>query len=160
TSNTDWTVANSMFNYIASIAPGDGIRIKHTGSMLIQQTWGGGYDYATAIGGTFINIDTVGHLTIVNSGSERGKRSLYTNPLGAIGSVMITMVGGGFGDPVELHGNLNYISTGNAYGPNTIKADPTVTITSTGDRFCYDPRVLAGRCNDEQGKTINKPNYV
>lgn len=159
TQNTDWKITNSIFYYIASNAPGDGIRIQKAGSMLIEQSWGGGYDYGTAIGGTFLNIDTIGTLTIINSGSERGKRSVYTNPLGATRSEMITMIGGGFGDPVELHGYLNFTSSGNAYGPNSIKADPTVTITSTGDRFCYDPIVFGGLCKDSAGRMLSRPNF-
>lgn len=160
TFNTDWSIANSVFNYIATFAPGDGIRIRRGGAILLQQTFGGGYDLGPGIGGTFINIDTVTSLTVINSSSERSKRSIYTNPLGAIGSMMITVVGGGFGDLVELHGNLNYISTGNSYGPETIKADPTVTITSTGDRFCYDPRITPGYCKDSQGRTLTRPNVT
>lgn len=157
TGNTDWTIANSVFYYIASNAPGDGIRVKNAGSMLIQQTWGGGYDYGAAIGGTFLYIDTIGHITIVNSGGERGQRSIYTNPLGMISNVMMTMIGGGFGDKLELHGYVNFISSGNLYGANAIQADPTVTITSTGDRFCYDPRLTA--CRDSSGQIVNRPNF-
>ena len=157
TGNTDWTISNSVFYYIASNAPGDGIRVKNGGSMLIQQTWGGGYDYGASIGGTFLNIDTIGTLTIINSGGERGQRALYTNPLGMLSNVMITMIGGGFGDKVELHGYVNFISTGNMFGANAITADPTVTITSTGDRFCYDARLTA--CTDRTGRVLNRPDF-
>lgn len=160
TGNTEWLISKNHFSYLAQNAPGDGIRIKNGGAILIQQTFGGGYNYGEHIGGTFIYVDAVGQLTIVSSGSERGKRSLYTNPLGAVGTEMITVIGGGFGDPVELNGNLNYTSVGMHYGPNTIKAAPTVTVTSTGDRFCYDPRVYPGHCKDQAGKTLSAPNVL
>lgn len=160
TFNTDWKVTNSVFNYLANFnPPGDGIRLKKVGSMLIEQTWGGGGDYATHIGGTFINIDFVNTITIINSGSERGQRSIYTNPAGAVLSEMITVVGGGFSDKVELHGRVNYASMGNTYGPKTIQAGPEVTITSVGDRFCIDPNILPTACTDESGKFVNKPNF-
>jgi hypothetical protein len=159
TQNSDWKITNSVFSYIAANAPGDGIRIQKAGSMLIEQSWGGGYDYGASIGGTFLYVDAIGTLTIINSGSERGKRSVYTNPLGAIRSEMITMIGNTFGDPVELHAYLNFTSMANFYGPTTIKADPTVTISSTGDRFCYDPTVLGGLCKDAAGGMVPRPNF-
>lgn len=159
TYNTDWKITNSVFSYIASNGPGDGIRLQRAGTMLIEQSWGAGYDYNAGIGGTFVYIDTVGSLTMVNSGSERGKRSLYTNPLGAIRTETITMIGSIFGDTVELRGFLNFISTGNQFGPNTVQADPTVAITSTGDRFCYDPNVLGGLCKDTSGNMLARPNF-
>lgn len=157
TFNTDWTVSSSVFSYYAANAPGDGIHIQKAGSMLVEQSFGGGYDDASGVGGTFLYIDTIGSLTVVNSGSERGKRSIYTNPAGAITSMMISVVGSVFGNPVELHGRLNYMSSGTFYQATTIKADPTVTITSTGDRFCYDPLALSGRCTDESGRNVRKP---
>lgn len=157
TYNTDWTIANTVFSYIATNGPGDGIRIKAAGSMLIQQTFGGGYDYASAIGGTFLNVDTIGSLTVINSGSERGKRTLYTNPAGMITNVNLIMIGSVFGDPIELHGSANFISTGNWFGADTIKADPGVAITSTGDRFCYDSRIFA--CKDTSGQLVRRPNF-
>jgi hypothetical protein len=159
TQNTDWTITNSIFSYIASNGPGDGIRVQKAGSMMIEQSWGGGYDYAASIGGTFINIDTVGAMTIINSGSERGRRSIYTNPLGAIRSEMVTMIGSVFSDPVELHGYMNFVSTGNSFGPKAVQADPSVTITSTGDRFCYDPVVFGGQCKDANGQMLARPNF-
>jgi len=156
TGNTDWTIANSVFNYIAANAPGDGIHLKNAGTMLIQQTFGGGYDYGSGIGGTFLYVDTVGSLTVINSSSERGQRSIYTNPLGMISNVMLIMTGDVFADKVELRGLVNFISSGNFFGANTILADPTAVITSTGDRFCYDARLVA--CTDSSGKVVSSPN--
>lgn len=158
TYNTDWQVNNTFFAYTSKNAPGDGIRLQKAGSMLLQQTWGGGYDYGANIGGTFLYIDTVAGMTIVNSGSERSKRSIYTNPAGGISSSTITVINSGFGDAVELRGRLNFVSSGTFYLAKTIMADPGVTITSTGDRFCYDPYTLPGRCTDEAGRSVVRPN--
>src|SRR6185436_2463442 len=134
---TDWKITNSLFAYTAANAPGDGIRIKKAGSMLIEQTFGGGYDKGPNIGGTFLYIDTIGTLTMINSGAERNQRSIYTNPAGSISSMMLTIVGSVFGEKIELHGRLNFVSTGNFYGAANVLADPTVSITSVGDRYCY-----------------------
>ncbi len=159
TFNTDWKITNSLFYYIAAMAPGDGIHVKKAGTMLVEQSFGGGNDYGGGIGGTFIHIDTIGSLTVINSGSERGRRSLYMNPAGATTSVMLNVIGSIFDDPVELNGRVNYISSGNFYGAKTIKADPSVMITSNGDRFCYDPTVLPGRCRDQSGASVSNPGF-
>jgi hypothetical protein len=159
TFNTDWHVSNSVFSYTASNSPGDGIHFQKTTSMLLEQSWGGGYDYGSNIGGTFLYIDYVGGLTIINSGSENGKRSIYTNPAGGVSDTIITVINSGFGDPVELRGRLNYVSTGSFYQAKTVEADPTVTITSIGDRFCYDPYTLPGRCKDKAGQNVRRPNF-
>jgi len=160
TYNTDWKITNTFFQYSSQNAPGDGIRVQKAGSLLLEQTFGGGIDYGSGIGGTFLNIDTVGTVTIVSSGSERSKQSIYTNPAGAVSSMMMTVVGSVFGDKVDLNGRMNYISTGNMYGPRTVEADPGVNITSTGDRFCYDPLALANRCVDEAGRPVNNPGFT
>jgi len=161
TFNTDWKVSNSVFNYLANFnAPGDGIRLQKVGTMLVEQSFGGGGSYDRHIGGTFLYIDYVSSLTVINSGSERGKRSIYTNPAGSVSSMMITVVGGGFNDPVELHGRVNYVSNGNTYGGRTLQADPGVTITSIGDRFCQDPTVLPSACNDPSGRFMTKPGFT
>lgn len=160
TYNTDWRITNSVFYYGAANAPGDGIRIKKAGTMLIDQSFGGGYDYAGGIGGTFVYIDTIGSLTIINSAAERSRRSIYMNPAGATSSLMINVIGSVFGDKIELNGRVNFVSSGNFYGANTIHADRTTTITSTGDRFCYDPVTLPGRCTDESGRTVTNPGFI
>lgn len=155
--NTDWKITNSLFTYLASNAPGDGIRIKKAGSILVEQSFGGGYDDGPAVGGTFINVDTVANLTIINSSSERGQRSIYTNPAGAISSMMINVIGSTFDNKIDLNGRLNFVSSGGFYGANTIDAEPGVTITSINDRFCYPPSVLPGRCVDDSGRVVANP---
>ena len=159
TFNTDWHIRNSFFGYAASNGPGDGIRIQKGASIMIEQTFGGGYNYSSAIGGTFLNIDYVANLTVLNSSSENGQRSIYTNPAGAVSDTTITVINSAFGDPIELRGRLNYVSTGSLYQAKTITADPTVTITSTGDRFCYDPYTAPGRCTDTAGRNVARPNF-
>jgi hypothetical protein len=157
TYNTDWKITNSVFAYQAANAPGDGIRVKKAGSMLIEQSFGGGYDYGSNIGGTFLYIDTIGSLTMIGSASERNQRSIYTNPSGSISSMLLNVIGSVFGDKLELHGRLNFVSTGNFFLANNVVADPAVTITSVGDRNCYDSTILPGRCTDASGRNVADP---
>lgn len=160
TFNTDWKITNSTFAYMAANAPGTGIHVKRTGSMLIEQSFGGGYDYATAIGGTFVYVESIGSLTIISSAAEKGQRTIYTHPYGAISSLMLTVMGNTFVDKVELNGRINYISSGNLYGGATVVAQPQVNITSIGDRFCYDPLITPGYCKDERGASNLNPGFV
>ncbi|MEP7213771.1 MAG: hypothetical protein ABI791_11870 [Acidobacteriota bacterium] len=160
TFNTDWKVSSSFFNYHALVnPPGDGIRLQKATSMLIEQSFGGGTDYGQYIGGTFLNIDYVLAVTVISSSSERGQRGIYTNPLGSISSTMLTVIGSGFTDKVELNGRLNYVSTGNTYLPNTLQAGQGVNIVSSGDRFCPDPDVTPQACVDQSGKFVNRPQF-
>ncbi len=155
--DTDWKIENSFFAYIASNAPGDGIRIKKAGAVLIDQVHAGGYNYGPQIGGTFLHIDTAQSVTLISTASERGQRSIYTDPAGSISSMLLNVIGCIFGDKIDLNGRLNFTSTGNFYQANTIDAEASVTITSTADRYCYDSSVLKGRCTDEKGRTIANP---
>ncbi|MFN0278563.1 MAG: hypothetical protein ACKVRN_08175 [Pyrinomonadaceae bacterium] len=157
TYNTDWKISNSFFAYVASNAPGDGIRLQKAGAVLIEQVHAGGYNYGPQIGGTFLNIDSAGSVTIVSSTAERSQRAIYTNPAGAITSSMLTVIGSVLGDTIDLNGRLNFISTGSYYSARTIDAEPTVAITSLGDRYCYDSLVLPGRCTDANGRTVQNP---
>jgi hypothetical protein len=159
THNTDWKISNSVFNYVATNSPGDGIHIATAGGVVIDRCWGAGYDYGRYIGGTFIWIETLSSITIMNSGSERGQRSILMAQWGSMTSLMINVLGNIFGDKIEIAGRVNYISSGNLYGPTTFSTDPSVTITSTGDRFCYDPLVLPDRCKDEKGNALSKPGF-
>jgi hypothetical protein len=155
--DTDWRITNSFFSYVASNAPGDGIRLRKAGAVLIDQVHAGGYNYGAQIGGTFLYIDTAVSVAILSSACERGQRSIYTNPAGSVSSNMLSIAGSVFGDTIDLNGRLNFISTGNEYGARTIEADPTVTITSVGDRYCYDSTVLPGRCVDKANRTVYDP---
>ena len=155
--NTDWNISNSYFSYTAANAPGDGIRLQRAGVVFIQQSYGGGYNYGPQIGGTFLYIDAATSVTVVSSEVERSQRSIYTNPLGSTTSTMLNAIGCVFGDKVDLNGRLNFLSSGNFYGARTVDAEPSVTITSTGDRYCYDSMVLPGRCTDENGRNVPNP---
>jgi hypothetical protein len=161
TYNTDWKITNSQFLYntAGDGSPANGLHVKKGGSFLIEQSFGGGYDYGSNIGGTFVYVDTVGILSIINSASERGQRSIYTNPLGSISNMMVTVINSIFGDKVELNGRFQYVSTGNLYGATTVQSNSDVKITSTGDRFCYDPYVLPGYCKDSLGNTVSNPGF-
>lgn len=161
TFNSDWTIANSQFNYAAANAPGNGIHLVRAAAVLIENSFGGGYDYDGNIGGTFLYIDSVGILTLVNVAAERSKRSIYTVPATSASSQMMTVIGSIFGDNIELNGRVNYISTGNHYGARTIQAAPTVTVTSTGDRFCYDPLTMANTCHEpgQASRPVTKPGF-
>ncbi|CAN5416764.1 MAG: hypothetical protein H0V90_07775 [Blastocatellia bacterium] len=159
TFNTDWKITNSQFNYLEAIAPGIGIHIRRGAAILIDQTFGGGYNEDTLRGGTFLYIDSVGSITVLSSSSERSRRSIYTAAASSATSQMMTVIGSVFGDKIELNGRMNYISTGNHYFAKTIQAEPNVTITSTGDRFCYDPLTFGGYCKDAAGKPVSQPGF-
>jgi len=157
TFNTDWRISNSFFAYTAGNAPGDGIRLQKAGVILIDQTYGGGYNYGPQVGGTFLYIDTATSVTVVSSEAERNQRSIYTNPQGSISSMMLNVIGCVFADKVDLNGRFNFLSSGNFYGARTIDAEASVNISSVGDRYCYDSQVLPGRCTDESGRTVADP---
>ena len=161
TFNSDWTIANSQFNFITAVPPGNGIHVKRGASMLIENTFGGGYDYNTLVGGTFLYIDSIGTVTLIGSSAERVQRSIYSAPYGAVSSQMVTVIGSVFGEKIELHGRMNYTSTGNHYFGKTITAGPQVTINSVGDKFCYDPLTFPGQCIEGQNaaKPVNNPGF-
>jgi hypothetical protein len=108
TFNSDWIIANSQFNFIAGNAPGHGIRVIRATSLLIENSFGGGYDYGANVGGTFLYIDSVGTITMIASSSERSQRSIYTAPFGATTSQTLNIIGSVFNDPIELNGRMNF----------------------------------------------------
>ena len=161
TFNTDWTIANSQFNFLAANAPGHGIHIKRGAGILIENTFGGGYNYENLIGGTFIYVDSIGTLTLVGVSSERGQRSIYTAPATTASSQMVTVIGSVFNDLIELTGRMNYASFGNKYFGSTMKVGPQVVVNSVGDKFCHDPQTFAGHCTDRVGggNPVNRPGF-
>ncbi len=161
TFNSDWRISNSQFNIMAANAPGYGIHVRRAAGILIEQTFGGGYDYNTQIGGTFLYIDSVGTVTIINSGAERVQRAIYTAAYGAMSSMMMTVVGSIFSDTIELNGRSNFASTGNLYFGKVFKASPQVVINSVGDKFCHDPLIAPGQCTDKPGggNIVNQPGF-
>lgn len=155
--DTDWNISNSFFAYAIANAPGDGIRIKKAGGVQIASSYGGGYNYGTGIGGKFINLGASVSVTVIACAAENGQYSIYTDPKASSTSSMLTVIGSVFGNEIDLNGRQNYISTGNFYGARTIQADPAVTITSIGDRYCYDSQNFGGRCIDEAGRAVQRP---
>lgn len=161
TFNTDWTIANSIFNMTAANAPGIGIRIKRAAAVLIQNTFGGGYNYEGLIGGTFLHIDSVGMITVINSSSERSRKSIEAVAYGGTSSQTLNVIGSVFNDPIELNGRMNFVSTGNLYFGYTMKLGPQVVVNSLGDKFCHDPTIFPGHCTDRVGggNTVNSPGF-
>lgn len=161
TFNTDWTIANSQFNFMEADAPGYGIHVKRAGMILIENTFGGGYDYGGSIGGTFIHIDSVGTMTLVGVSSERSRKSISAVGYGAVSSQSLQVIGSVFNDPIELTGRMNYASFGNRYFGNTMSVGPTVIVNSVGDKFCYDAVTFPGHCTDKVGggNIVNSPGF-
>ncbi len=159
TGNTDWKISNSFFATLAARSPGNGIHIHRGGMVLVEQSFGAGYDYDRLIGGTFIYVGYLGALTVINSGAERSQRSMYFSDWGGASSSMLTIVGSIFSDPMELNGRITFTSTGNLYTARTIRAAPNVKITSMGDRFCMDPLINPGGCLNDAGRTVNSPAF-
>ena len=160
TYNTEWMITNTYIAHPTSNPPGIGIRLQKAGMVQIEQTVGGGYDYDKNIGDTFLYIDTAVSVTVISSGSERSRRSIFTDPVSSVSSMMVNVMGSVFGDPVDLNGRFNYVSTGNFYLARTVNAAPSVTITSVNDRYCYDSQVLPGRCTDRAGRPVANPGIV
>ena len=162
TFNTDWTIANSTFSYMAAKAPGTGIRINRGGVFVIQNSFGGGYSYGRDVGGTFLYIDSVQSVTMIASSSERGQRSIFVEPTKAGSNQMLNIIGSVFNDPIELNGRMNFVSMGNFYYSYTFKVAPEVVINSVGDKFCNDPNIFPGHCNDQTGtagRPVNDPGF-
>ena len=161
TFNTDWIISNSQFNYMEAIAPGYGIRVKKAASVLVENSFGGGYDYGPSIGGTFIHIDSVGTMTLVSASSERSRKSISATGYGAVSSQSLTVIGSVFNDPIELTGKMNYASFGNRYFGYTMSVGPTVIVNSVGDKFCYDAVTYPGHCTDKVGggNIVNSPGF-
>lgn len=161
TFNTDWTIANSQFNFLAANAPGNGIRVVRGSNILIENTFGGGYNYESLIGGTFLYLDSVGSITLVNVSSERSQRSIYNAPSTSASSQMFTLIGSTFNDLIELTGRMNFASFGNKYFGSTMKISPQVVVNSVGDKFCHDPLTFPGHCTDRVGggNVVNRPGF-
>jgi hypothetical protein len=140
--NSDWRVQDSIF-----VSPrrtptnkADAIHIERASGFLIDNTVGGGFP--SALGGTFINILDSGSILVSHSQCEAMTNSFVynevKNPLAGDYTAPITFLNSFFGPPVVFNARRTFVSTGNAYGPNTFKADAQVRVYSTGDRFCLD----------------------
>ena len=144
--NTDWKIESSLF-----INPKKGpnqnansMHFERVGSVLIQDTFGGGF--VNALGGTFINILDSGVTTIIGSQTEAMTASLVyngvENPYAGDYSYPINVINSIFDDDIIFKARRTFISSGSLYGPKTFTADERVRVYSTGDRFCYDGNIL------------------
>jgi Pectate lyase superfamily protein len=148
TYNSDWNIRSSFFNLPAKTGANaaDGIYISQGGAVLVENTFGGGIDYANA-GGDFIEILSISSLSVLNSSSERSTNSIHYGDLAGTGdlSTIIYVKASIFGDPILLKQRVNYVSSGNLYIGSTVNASNSgVKIYSNGDRFCYDSVTSAG----------------
>lgn len=160
--NSDWEISSSFFNLPingpeGNRIRGDGLIIERATTLQMNNTFGGGIDYSDAgRGGTFIKALFVGLLTITNSAAERLSESISygkdpnTGTIWGSYSNILTIINSAF-DGVNIHGRVNFVSTGNGYTAKSVNTGPGVRIYSTGDRFCmdlnanYDPTAPCGR---------------
>lgn len=162
TRNADWKIEGCFFLNPRRTATqrGDSMTFYHGALILVQDTFGGGF--AGAKGGAFINLIDNSNLTVIGSQTESMTHSfVYNDPnLQYHGdySYPVTFVNNIFGDPVEFKGRRTFVSTGNLYNGNTIKAPESVRVYSTGDRFCYDGNILGcqgtGKTNFDRATVV------
>ena len=145
-SNSDWKIEGCMFINPKRTATvnGNSMHFERAGNVLIQDTFGGGF--ATAVGGTFLDILDSAAVTILNSQTEQMSASIVYNAAqirdAGDYSYPMTLVNNIFGNPIIFKSRRTFVSTGNLYGPNTFQADERLRVYSTGDRFCYDGYTL------------------
>ncbi len=147
TNNTDWNISSSWFYMVGDDVAEPttaGLFIQRGGFVQINNTFAGGVG---SRGGNFIYAANLegGALTLINSQTENVVNSIvWGRPLPTpydegTTTARIVVTGSQFGEPIKLRHRVNFISTGNHYGANTITAStPLVRIYSTGDKFCAD----------------------
>ncbi|MBV9958460.1 MAG: hypothetical protein JO360_08565, partial [Acidobacteria bacterium] len=148
TSNTDWKIDHVVFDMpaLSGTIKGNGLFINNGGMFTIVNSFAG--TSAATPGGTFIQANYPGNITVINSQCEHVTKSLvYGDSTGNPGdlSYPLTLVNNILGMPIEIKAPCTYVSTGNLYGPDTVNTVAGVRIYSTGDRFCYDWRSLGCR---------------
>jgi hypothetical protein len=175
TYNTDWRISSSFFFLTSLGASGtgtrsDGITIDQGGAFMIENTFGGGAgDSANTRGGTFIKATAVGSLTVVNSSGERAMESIsYGTNYGSLSNTL-TLINNNFGDPININGRVNFVSTGNQYMGKTVNVNTSpagiARIYSTGDRFCmdlvfaYDQNAPCGRDSNGVAVALNQAGF-
>lgn len=144
--NSDWKIQSSLFinPQRTPTAKADSMHFERAVGVLIQDTFGGGFQHAR--GGTFLYILDTGVTTIIGSQTESMTASIvyYENsiPGGGDYSYPMTIINSVFGDPIIFNARRTLVSTGNLYGPKTFTADERLRVYSTGDRFCYDGWII------------------
>lgn len=144
--NSDWKIEGSMFLIPkhTQTVNANAMHFERAGAILIQDTFGGGF--ASAFGGTFLDILDSAITTVLNSQTEEMTASIVYN--GAMirdagdYSYPITLVNNIFGAPLIFKARRTFVSTGNLYAANAFQADERLRVYSTGDRFCYDGYTL------------------
>jgi hypothetical protein len=160
TADSDWKIDHCVFDMptATSSVKADGISITDGGTITIINTFAGAS--GSGAGGTFIHTYYPGSMTIMNSQCEHVTKSLVygdvlppetTNSGDA--SYPLTLINNIFGHTVDLKAPSTFVSTGNLYGPTTVQTVAGVRIYSTGDRFCYDWRILG--CVDTSNTPVN-----
>lgn len=144
--NSDWKIQSSFFINPARtpMAKADSMHFERAGGVLVQDTFGGGFQ--SAKGGVFLNILDTTFTTIIGSQTESMTASIVYNETKIQGagdySYPLNIIGSIFGDPVIFNARRTLVSSGNSYGPQTFQADDRLRVYSTGDRFCYDGYIL------------------
>lgn len=161
--NSDWKIEGSTFLIPprTPTANANAMHFERAGAILIQDTFGGGF--ASAIGGTFLDILDSAITTVLNSQTEQMTASIaynaVMNPDAGDYSYPMTLVNNVFGAPIIFKARRTFVSTGNSYGANTFQADERLRVYSTGDRFCYDGYIL-GCQSAAAGKNFDRATVV
>jgi Pectate lyase superfamily protein len=158
--NSDWKISGNSFLIPRKTesTKADAMYFYHSGNILIEDTFGGGF--VNAVGGTFLNIIDGANLTVINSQTEAMTNSMIYGDVPGAGdySYPITFVNNIFGHTIEFKARRTFVSTGNLYGPKTFKADERLRLYSTGDRFCYDGYTLG--CEGSETNNFDKASIM
>ncbi len=144
--NTDWRVQNTLFinPRRTATAKADSMMFERAAGILVDNTVGGGF--TSALGGTFLNILDSSSVLVSHSSTEAMTNSFVynevQNPMAGDYSAPVTFLNNAFANPIIFNARRTFVSIGNAYGPNTFKADERTRVYSTGDRFCYDGHTI------------------
>lgn len=140
--NSDWKIEGSLF-INPKVGPGakaNAIHADHAAMLLVQDTYSGGFPGAP--GGTFLDIVDSANITVIGCQTENMINTMVINPDSIPGggdySFPITFIGNIFGLPTVFKGARSLVSTGNLYSANSFKADSSIRVYSTGDRWCYN----------------------
>jgi hypothetical protein len=163
--NTDWKIEGCLF-INAQRRPnqnGDSMRFERAGAIYIEDTFGGGF--ATAKGGTFLDILDNSLVTVIGSSTEQTTNSIVMNsekhPLAGNLGGPVNLINNAFGDPIIFNARRTVVSTGNGYAGDTWRVNAhDVRIYSNGDRFCADGHIIGCMGLQKNPKVFDKANVV
>ncbi len=161
--NSDWKIQSSLFINppFTPTAKADSMHFERAGGVLVEDTFGGGFN--SAPGGVFLNILDTTITTIIGSQTEAMTASIVynevKNPNAGDYSYPFTIVGSVFGNPIIFNARRTLVSTGNSYGAKTFQADERLRVYSTGDRFCYDGYIF-GCGNDSRLNKFDRATVI